>query len=176
MGHQSTTQYALHKIRKQNIERKRCTLIVKDMSAGMGWKTPKDWHTQVLNFTYKKDDCKEYTNYRGLSFPIVFQKNCMLSALMACIIFVQIAAPWTNFHFEKSWKYANDVFACFIDLKKTYNRVSRHKFGRMLQEFRVNEQLLMAIKSLYRQLEVRVSVNAGKQSKSFHPGVGLQQG
>ena len=27
--------------------------------------------------------------------------------------------------FEKSWKYASDVFACFVDLEKAYDWVSR---------------------------------------------------
>ena len=45
----------------------------------------------------------------------------------------------------------------------------------MLQEFCIDGHLLMAIKSLYCQPEVCVSVN-GKQSRSFHVGLGLRQG
>ena len=45
----------------------------------------------------------------------------------------------------------------------------------MLQEYGINGHLLMAIKSLYCQLEVCVHVN-GRQSKPFQVRVGLQQG
>jgi len=77
--------------------------------------------------------------------------------------------------FEKSWEYGKDLFACFVDLEKTYNRVPRDKLWRVLQENGIDDQLLLAIKFLYCQLEVCVRVN-GKQSKPFHVGVGLSQG
>ena len=77
--------------------------------------------------------------------------------------------------FEKSWKFAKDVFACFVDLEKVYGRVSRDKLWKVLQEHGIDGHLLMAIKSLYCQPEVCVRVN-GKQSKSFHVGIGLRQG
>ena len=75
--------------------------------------------------------------------------------------------------FEKSWEYAKDVLACFVDLEKAYNRVPRDKLWRVLQEFGIDGHLLMAIKPLYCQSVVRVN---GKQSKSFHVGVSLWQG
>ena len=64
--------------------------------------------------------------------------------------------------FEKSWEYAKDVFACFIDLEKAYNLISRDKLWRVVQEYGIHGHLLMAIKSLYSQPEVCVRVN-GKQ-------------
>ena len=75
--------------------------------------------------------------------------------------------------FEKSWEYAKNVFACFVDLEKAYDPAPRDKLRRVLQDYGIDGQLLMAIKSLYCQLEVCVN---GKQSKSFHVGVGLRQG
>ena len=48
------------------------------------------------------------------------------------------------------------------------------RFWRALQEYGIDRRLLMAIKSFYSQPEVSVRVN-GKQSKSFHADVGLQQ-
>ena len=29
--------------------------------------------------------------------------------------------------FEKSWNYGKDLFSCFVDLEKAYDRVSRDK-------------------------------------------------
>ena len=77
--------------------------------------------------------------------------------------------------FEKSWEYGKDLFACFVDLEKAYDRVPRDKLWKVLQEYGVNGQLLRAIKSSYGRPKVCVRVN-GKQSKPFHVGVGLQQG
>ena len=77
--------------------------------------------------------------------------------------------------FEKSWEYAEDVFACFVDLEKAYDRVLRDKLWRLLLEYGIDGRLLIAIKLLYSQPEVCILVN-GKQSKSFHVGVGLRQG
>ena len=71
--------------------------------------------------------------------------------------------------FEKSWEYGKDLFACFVDLEKAYDRVPRDKLWKVLQEYGVNGQLLRAITSFYCKPEVCVRVN-GKQSKPFHVG------
>jgi len=34
--------------------------------------------------------------------------------------------------FKKSWEYAKDVYTCFIDLEKAYDRVLREKLWRVL--------------------------------------------
>ena len=77
--------------------------------------------------------------------------------------------------FEKSWEYAKNLFACFVDLEKAYDRVPRDKLWKVLQKYGVDGQLLRAIKSFYCRPEVCVRVN-GKQSKPFHVGIGLRQG
>ena len=77
--------------------------------------------------------------------------------------------------FEKSWEYGKDLFACFVDLEKAYDRLPLDKLWMVLREYGINGQLLRAIKSFYCRLEVCVRVN-GKQSKAFHVGVGLRQG
>ena len=77
--------------------------------------------------------------------------------------------------FAKSWEYAKDVFAYFVDLENAYDRVPREKLWRVLQEYGIDGHLLMAIKLLYCQPEVCVCIN-GKQSKSFYVSVGLRQG
>ena len=51
--------------------------------------------------------------------------------------------------FEKSWEYGKDLFAYFVDHEKAYDRVSRDKLWKALQECSVNGQLLGAIKSFY---------------------------
>ena len=76
--------------------------------------------------------------------------------------------------FEKSWEYGKDLFACFVDLEKVYDWVSRDKLWKVLWEYGVDGQLLRAIKSFYWRPEDCVRVN-GKQSKPFRVGVGLRQ-
>ena len=61
--------------------------------------------------------------------------------------------------FEKSWEYGKELFACFVDLKKAYDRVSRDKLWKVLREYGVDSKLLRAIKSFYCLAEVCVWVN-----------------
>jgi len=67
----------------------------------------------------------------------------------------------------KSWKYGKDLFAYFVDLERAYDRVLRDKLWRVLQEYDIDGQLLLVIKSFYCQPEVCVRVN-GKKWKPFY--------
>ena len=67
------------------------------------------------------------------------------------------------------------IFACFEDLGKAYDLVSRNQLWKVLPKYGVDDQLLHAIKSFYCRPKVCVWVN-GKQSKPFCGGVGLWQG
>ena len=63
-----------------------------------------------------------------------------------------------NLHSEANLReilgYGKDLFACFVDLEKAYDRVPRDKLWKVLQEYGVDGQLLSAIKSFYCRLEV----------------------
>ena len=74
--------------------------------------------------------------------------------------------------FEKSWEYAKEMYTCFVDLKKTYDRVPRDTLWAVLLEYDVKGQLLGAIKLLNKQSEVFVCVN-GMKIKPFSFSVGL---
>ena len=47
--------------------------------------------------------------------------------------------------FQKSWVYAKDVIACFVDLKKAYDMVPQNKLWWVLQEYGIDGHLLMAV-------------------------------
>ena len=98
---------------------------------------------------------------------------------MHSLAFILAEAQWTRSLpcsiFEKSWEYVNEVNACFVDLKKAYDSISRDKLWAVLLQYGVGGQLLTAIKSLYMHSEVCVSVNS-VMAKPFEVSVGLQQG
>ena len=50
--------------------------------------------------------------------------------------------------FEKVRECGKDLFACFVDLEKAYDRVSRENLWKVLREYGVDAQLLLAINSL----------------------------
>ena len=77
--------------------------------------------------------------------------------------------------FEKSWEYAKEVNACFVDLEKAYDRNPRDKLWAVLLQYCIDGQLLTAIKSLYMRSEVCVRVNSAT-TKPFRVSVGLRQG
>ena len=155
-------------------------------------KTPRDWQTGVIIPIFKKGDRKQCTNYRGislLSLPGKVYAKC-LDRKCREIVESKLEDGQCGFRpdrsttdqiftlkqiFEKSWEYGKDLFACFVNLEKAYDRVPRVKLWKVLQEYGVDGQLLRAIKSFYCRPEVCVRVN-GKQSKPFHVGVGLRQG
>ena len=141
---------------------------------------------------FKKGDRKQCTSYRGislLSLPGKVYAKC-LERKCREIVESKLEDGQCGFRpgrsttdqiftlkqiFEKAWEYGKDLFACFVDLAKAYDRVPRDKLWKVLQKYGVNGQLLRAIKSFYCIPEVCVRVN-GKQSKPFHVGVGLRQG
>ena len=77
------------------------------------------------------------------------------------------------YKYKKCNVYFNLIFI-FVDLEKPYDHIPRDKLWAVLLEYNVRGQLLAAIKSLYKQSEVYVHVNAIK-TKSFSVSVGLQQ-
>ena len=77
--------------------------------------------------------------------------------------------------FKKSWEYAKEVNACFVDLEKAYDRIPRNKLWAMLLQYDIDGQLLTAIKSLHMHSEVCVRVNSAT-TKPFRVSVGLRQG
>ena len=48
--------------------------------------------------------------------------------------------------FEKSWEYAKEVNAYFVDLEKAYDRIPRDKLWAVLLWYGIDGQLLTAIK------------------------------
>ena len=56
-------------------------------------------------------------------------------------------------------EHAKDVFTCFVDLEKAYNRVPCEKLWGVLREYGVDGRLSLAVKSLYIPAQKFVSVS-----------------
>ena len=76
--------------------------------------------------------------------------------------------------FGKSWEYAKEVNACFVDFEKAYDHIPRDKRWAVLLQYGIDGHLLTAIKSLYMHSEVCVRVNSAT-TKPFRVSVGLRQ-
>ena len=50
--------------------------------------------------------------------------------------------------FEKSWEYGKNLFACFVDLEKAYDRVSRINFERFCESIALLVSCYTALRHL----------------------------
>ena len=149
--------------------------------------TPRDRQTGVIIPIFKKGDRKQGTNYRGislLSLPGKVYAECLERKCREIEESKLEDGQWCGFRpersttnqiFQKSREYGKDLFACFVDFEKAYDRVYRDKLRKVLKEYGDDGQLLQTIKSFYCRLKVCAQVNS-KQSQQFYVGVRLWQG
>ena len=79
----------------------------------------------------------------------------------------QIAA--LRLFLDKSWEYDINQYICFLDLEKAFDRVPRQKIWNVLYSSGVDQKLLDAIKSTYK--DQRSSVLNGMNSFACNTGV-----
>ena len=108
-------------------------------------KTHWDRQTDVIIPMFKKGDCKQCTNYIGislLSLPRKVYAKCLANKCREivqsklknghCGFYPGRSTTYQIFTtkqiFDKSWEYGKDLFACFASLEKAYDRVPREGF------------------------------------------------
>ena len=92
-------------------------------------------------------------------------KYSNLKFMMHNVDFFLADSPWIRslpFSKFKIMEICQRV-SCFVDLEKAYDHVSRDKLWAVMLEYDVRDQLLAAIKSLYKQSKVCVRVNSIKK-------------
>ncbi|KAK3533933.1 hypothetical protein QTP70_034928 [Hemibagrus guttatus] len=97
-----------------------------------------DWATGVVVALFKKGDRRVCSNYRGitlLSFPGKVYSRVLERRVRPVL--------------EGSWKFAQPVHMCFVDLEKAFDRVPRGILWEVLWEYGVHGPLLRAVRSLY---------------------------
>ena len=161
---------------------------------GHSEQAPKQWQNSAIMPIHKKGDKRKCTNYRGISLITLPGKVYAKCLEKKCreIVEPKLADAQCGFRpgrstmdqifalqqiFEKSWEYAKEVNACFVDLEKAYDRISRDKLWAVLLQYGIDGQLLTAIKSLYSTCIPRsVFVLTAQRRKPFRVSVGLRKG
>ena len=153
---------------------------------------PKQWQTSVIIPIRKKGDKRKCTNYRGIfliSVPGKIYAKC--TEKKCCeIVELKLTDAQCGFCFgqntidqmfalqeifEKSWEFAKEVNACFVDLEKAYDHISRDKLWAVLLQYGIGGQLLAAIKLVCMHSKVCVRVNSAT-TKPFRVSVELRRG
>ena len=112
-------------------------------------KVSNDWQMGVIIPVHKKGSQRECSNYRGISLLSIPGKVYARCLERRCreVVENQLEDEQCGFRpgrsitdqiftlrqiFEKSWEYAKDVYACFVDLEKAYDRVPRDKLWKVM--------------------------------------------
>ena len=78
---------------------------------------------------------------------------------------------------EKNWEWNKEVYACFIDLEKAFDRVDRSKLWEVLRkpEYNIDPKLIRVIMSIYKITNSKVK-SKDIESEWFRIGSGVRQG
>ena len=135
---------------------------------------PKQWQTSVIYLSRRKET-RENAPFKRAYFSSVSRLPVKVYAKCSEIVEPKLTDAQCGFCpgrstmdqifalqqiFEKSWEYAKEVNARFVDLEKTYDRIPRDKLWAVLLQYGIDGQLQTAIKSLYMHSEVCVRANS----------------
>ena len=81
----------------------------------------------------------------------------------------------TNVLFQKCTDQRKDVFACFLDYEKAFDRIKHEEMIRILKELGINSYDLRVIKNLYWKQTAKVAID-GQLSENIDIRRGVRQG
>lgn len=153
---------------------------------------PADWSYAVIAPIFKKGNRKICSNYRGISLLSVVGKvyTSILVDRVRAIVEDVLDECQGGFRplrgcqdqifclrqaVEKLCEKNKDLYICFIDLEKAFDRVPREKLFGILSEYGIRGSLLKAIKSIYLGSKAAVRID-GELSDSFDVDEGVRQG
>lgn len=155
-------------------------------------KVPKDWQTSVIIPIFKKGNQRECSNYRGISLLCTASKvyEMILEGRLRKGVEEKLHGAQSGFRpghcthdhiftirnvIEKSLPYNKEVYICFVDLEKAFDKVSRQKLWEVLERNSIPNSLINAIKSLYRKTENIVRKD-NQETGKFRTTKGVRQG
>ena len=161
----------------------------------MAWnfrEVPLDWRKGVIAPIYKKGDKKDCNNYRPISLLSVPGKvyASVLEARLRSIVEEQLEDNQCGFRpmrgcqdqifsirqlIEKCYEKNKDIYTCFVDLEKAYDRIPRVKLFSILKRYGVGYNLLSANRSIYFGSCAAVRIE-GKLGEWFDVKTGVRQG
>lgn len=152
----------------------------------------KDWEVAILIPIFKKGDNRECRNHRGITLVSVPGKvySRILETRLRVEVENKLEETQSGFRpgrsvqdhiftlrqvIEKTIEYDRDLYLCFIDLEKAFDRVPWQELWRVLKKREVSPELLKAIQSFYKvsRCYVRTGNNS---SEEFRVTAGVRQG
>ena len=145
------------------------------------WKTqqwPQDWKRSVFILVPKKGNAKECSNYHTIAL-ISHTSKAMLKILQARLQqYVNQEIPDVQARFrkgrgtrdqianicwiiEKAREFQKNIYFCFIDYAKAFDRVDHNKLWTILEEMGMPEQLTCLLRNLYADQEATVRTGLG---------------
>ena len=156
-------------------------------------KVPDDWKKACIVPIYKgkgsKMECKNYRGISLLSIPgkvygriiiqriikvtegLIGEEQCSFRQGRGCIDQVFSLRQMS----EKACEKGKQLYMCFVDLEKAYDRVDRKGVWEVMKMYGVGGHTLEAVKSFYEGSKACVRVGNG-ESRMFEVNVGLRQG
>lgn len=155
-------------------------------------KIPKDWEKAVIFPVHKKGDSKNCNNYRGISLLCTTAKiyEAILEKKLRQEMESTMEKGQSGFRkghstqdhiftvrklIEKTMSQDNKLLITFVDLEKAFDRVPRKQMWQILSKRQTSEQLLNAIKSIYKTTTNYIRTGS-ERSKDFITTQGLRQG
>ena len=152
---------------------------------------PKDLNTAILRPIYKKGKKSLPKNYRPISLLTIIDKiyatllredltrwteenNIIPKECGGIIKGASAEEQIFNLH-ETLHNYPTHIHAAFIDVSKAFDSVNRAKLWERLKECGIDENLLFALRGLYRSTKQKIKVGE-HYSRIFESTKGVRQG